>query len=298
VAFVSLRSFPAMLVSLFFAGLGFGSYYPIGVSMLSETFHGRSLGTVIGLHETGAPIGSTVGPFVASLLLLSQFDWRSSLMLGLVAVPFILVLLSVTIRRDHPMRGSGGVGFKIRSRSNYALIVVFAICVVGLDAGLTSMIPVYMVDVLKVGNSETALVYGATRFFGVVGIIISGFLSDRINKSTIIVVMVSLATSASVAIALLPYNAFFIIALAILATAFSSYWPVLMTMMSEISSNENLPKVIGFQRLANGLLGGGLTPLVIGYLADIIDFRTAFAYPIALGALGVITAVLLRTRRN
>ena len=104
--FISLQFFPAMLVSLFFAGLGFGSYYPIGISILSERFKGSRLGTFIGFHETGVPFGMTVGPIIASLLILVQIDWRSSLLLGLLAVPIILLLLSVTIKKDHPLDNS------------------------------------------------------------------------------------------------------------------------------------------------------------------------------------------------
>jgi MFS family permease len=292
--FISFQVFPAMLVSLFFAGLGFGSYYPIGVSLLSEKFRGRRLGTVLGLHETGVPIGSTVGPLIASLLLSIQLDWRSILALGLIAVPVMIFLLSQTIRSEMPLQTSKGIGFKISSWKTYALIITFAICVIGLDTGLTSMIPIYMVDVLHVSNSESALVYGATRVFGILGIVTSGYLSDRISRSTILVGAVSLATLASIAIALLPYNSLFIIALAVLAAASSSYWPVLMTIMSGITSNDDLPRVIGFQRLFNGLLGGGLTPVAIGLLADTFGFRTALAYPISLGAVGLVAAVSLK----
>jgi len=292
--FISLEFFPAMLVSLFFAGLGFGSYYPIGVSILSEKFRGRRFGTFIGLHETGVPFGKTIGPLIASALLLIQIDWRMSLILGLIAVPVILFFLSVAIRGDQPLSNSKGAGFKTRSWSTYIRLLVFAVCVVGLDMGLTSMIPIFMVDALHVGNSEVALVFGATRVFGTVGIVISGYLSDKFNKGSILVVVVSIATFAALAITILPYNAFFILALTTLAAASSSYWPVIMTIMSEISSKEDLPKIIGFQGMTCGLLGGGLTPVIIGYLADLFNFRTAFVYPIALGILGVIVAVSLR----
>ena len=292
--FITLHAFPMMLISLFFAGLGFGSYYPIGISLLSERFRGSRLGVILGIHETAVPIGATVGPLIASLLLAIQLDWTSILALGLMAVPAIVFLLSQTARGKKPLPTSKGIGFRISSWKTYTLIIAFAVCVIGLDTGLTSMIPIYMVDVLQVSNSEAALVYGATRVFGILGIVIAGYLSDRMNRNTILVVAISLATSAGIAIALLPYGAFFIIALAVMAAASSSYWPVLMTVMSGITSNDDLPKVIGFQRLFNGLLGAGLTPVVIGFLADTFGFRTALTYPVALGAIGIIAAVSLR----
>jgi len=150
-----------------------------------------------------------------------------------------------------------------------------------------------MVDSLHVSISEAAFVFGATRFFGIVGIIVAGFLSDRFNKSKILLATAAVTTSSAVLIAIMPYNLTFAVALAVLSAASSSYWPLVFTILSKVSSTDDLPKIIGFQGLTCGLLGGGLTPVIIGYIADIYNFRISFIYPIALGLLGILIAFSL-----
>ncbi|HJX23255.1 MAG TPA: MFS transporter [Candidatus Bathyarchaeia archaeon] len=296
--FVFSSSFPIMLISLFFAGLGFGAYYPLGISIISEKFRGGRLGTFIGLHETGVPIGMTIGPMIASVFMISNFSWNTSLFIGLFALPPIVVLLSSTIGRDKIITRSKRLWFKPDSWSIYLRVIILSICWVGLDSGFSSMIPVYMVDSLHVDISEAAFVFGATRFFGIAGIVIAGFLSDKFNKVRILLATASIATSAAVLIAIMPYNLVFAVAMAILAAASSSYWPLVITILSKISSMDDLPKIIGFQGLTCGLLGGGLTPVIIGYIADLINFKTAFIYPIALGLLGILIALSLNIAKK
>ena len=296
--FVFSSSFPIMLISLFFAGLGFGAYYPLGISIISEKFRGGRLGTFIGLHETGVPIGMTIGPMIASVFMISNFSWNTSLFIGLFVLPPIVVLLSSTIGRDKIITRSKRLWFKPDSWSIYLRVIILSICWVGLDSGFSSMIPVYMVDSLHVDISEAAFVFGATRFFGIAGIVIAGFLSDKFNKVRILLATASIATSAAVLIAIMPYNLVFAVAMAILAAASSSYWPLVITILSKISSMDDLPKIIGFQGLTCGLLGGGLTPVIIGYIADLINFKTAFIYPIALGLLGILIALSLNIAKK
>ena len=55
-------------------GLGFGARGPVTSALVTQLFHGKSWGAILGFLEIGSGLGGTLGPLLSGLL----FDWTGS----------------------------------------------------------------------------------------------------------------------------------------------------------------------------------------------------------------------------
>lgn len=69
-------------------GLGFGARGPLTSALVTQMFHGRSWGAILGFLEVGSGLGGTVGPLLSGLL----FDWTKSYVASFCLSMVILAL--------------------------------------------------------------------------------------------------------------------------------------------------------------------------------------------------------------
>ncbi len=69
-------------------GLGFGARGPLTSALVTQMFHGRSWGAILGFLEVGSGLGGTLGPLISGVL----FDWTKS-----YAVSFYLSMLILAL---------------------------------------------------------------------------------------------------------------------------------------------------------------------------------------------------------
>ncbi len=291
------RSYAAMMIFAFAAGLGLGVYLPQALTLLSEHYGRRRRGTIIGIHETAAPMGQMAGPLWAGAMLPS-LGWVGclrawSLPGALIAIAFLMIA---------PKRGDGGKGAGKAAGGGgwpwglYLPTILLVSFVWSANLGLISMIPLYMVRSSLADAAFAAFLMGITRFSGVLGQLAGGLLSDTIGRLKVLMAIVLVTAISTVGVAFAPYGSVMIASMLVQAMAASAFFPVTYAAISDNTSPRDRAKVIGVVNTSSGLLGGVLSPMIIGYLADTSGFQTAFLYPVVAGFLACPFVLHLRIR--
>ena len=150
------------------------------------------------------------------------------------------------------------------------------------------MIQAYLVDVAFV-----AFLVGATRFSGALGQLMGGSLSDAFGRFKVLMVAVLAMAVSTAGVAFAPYGPAMVASMVIQATATQAFYPIMFAIISDHTPPAARAKTFGMVNAANGLIGGSLAPIAIGYLADKFDFKIAFLYPVILGFLSCFLTLCL-----
>ena len=289
------QSYLTMLAVIFVAGLGLGTYLPQGLALLSQEYEKRKRGTIMGVHETAAPIGQAVGPLFVSMMLL-PFGWTGCIQawFALAAIPVISFLFVVPKYRANLSSGENMHEAREWPLRLYATVVLLNSCIWSANLGLLSMIPIYMVQVFLVDAVFAAFLVGATRFSGAFGQLMGGFLSDTVGRFKVLVAVVAVTAVSTVGVAFAPYGPVMIASMVIQAMATAAFFPVIFATVSDHTSSRTRAKVLGIINAAAGFIGGSLSPIIIGYLADEFNFKDAFLYPVILGFFACFLILYLR----
>jgi len=289
------QSYLTMLAVIFVAGLGLGTYLPQGLALLSQEYEKQKRGTIMGVHETAAPIGQAVGPLFVSMMLL-PFGWTGCIQawFALAAIPVISFLFVVPKYKANPTAGENVHEAREWPLRLYATVVLLNSCIWSANLGLLSMIPIYMVQVFLVDAVFAAFLVGATRFSGAFGQLMGGFLSDTVGRFKVLVAVVAATAVSTVGVAFAPYGPVMIASMVIQAMATAAFFPVIFATVSDHTSSRTRAKVLGTINAAAGFIGGSLSPMIIGYLADKFNFKDAFLYPVTLGFFACFLILYLR----
>jgi len=293
--FTISQSYLVMLALIFIAGLGLGTYMPQGLARLSQQYEKRRRGTIIGIHETAAPIGQAIGPLFVSMMLL-PLGWTGCIQawFALAAVPIISFLFVVPKYKSNPSESENMHEGREWSLRLYTTVVLLNSCIWAANLGLLSMIPIYMVQVFLVDVGFAAFLVGATRFSGAFGQLMGGSLSDAVGRFKVLITVVAVTAVSTVGVAFAPYGPIMIASMVIQAMATAAFFPVIFATVSDHTSSRTRAKVLGVINAAAGFIGGSLSPMIIGYLADNFNFKSAFVYPVALGFFACFLILYLR----
>ena len=290
-----LESLPGMHVGLFFLGISAGIYLPSGIAILTELVSQEHWGKALSIHEIAPNLALCTAPlFVESLL--RYLVWRHTLIvLGIslifAAVYFGLLGVKSTEKGKPPnLRAMTGL---MAVPSFWILGAVFVLAI-GWELGIYTMLPLFLVNELGYPRQFSNTLISISRVSGVVILFFSGFLIDRFgqNKAMLLFLIVSgicTITLGAVHGALIT-PAMILIQAASLACLF----PAVLTVVSRATSSDVRGLAVSLLVLIGFLVGGGMVPPFIGYLADSISFSFGFCF---IGALSLIMLPFLRFLR-
>jgi len=286
------RSFANLLILSFVAGAGLSAYLPQGLSLLSREYSQHHVGSVMGIHETAAPVGQTLGPlFVWSAI--ATLGWSGCLQawsLYSLAI-FIMVLFLVPGGKRIVKQSSRSAEELHTPNSLFFSMIAVQAAVWTCNLGLLSMVPVYLTQTFLLDVSYVAFIIGVSRIAGAVGQLSGGYLSDRLGRARILLLSTVMVFIATVWITSVPFSDFYMIGLFFQGIVSSAFFPVFFAMISDITDPSNRAKMMGLTNSIAGFIGGTVSPAVIGFLSDRFMFRVAFLYPIAIGVVGCVAAL-------
>jgi len=206
------------------------------------------------------------------------------------------ILIAIAFLTLAPKQGEGPKGVRVAPRGmGWPLGLYFATALLisfvwSANLGLISMMPLYLVRSSFADVAFAAFLVGITRFTGAIGQLAGGFLSDAIGRLRV------LTAASTIGVAFAPYGPAMMASMLAQAMAASAFFPVAYAAISDNTSAMNRAKVIGVVNTSSGILGGTLSPMIIGYLADCFGFQAAFLYPVIAGLLACPLVLYLRTR--
>jgi len=273
------------------AAMGASALYVIPTMVLSRFFV-RKRGRAVGWSSVGVSIGqATLVPIVA--ILIEEYGWRWAIRsLGLVVVVVTSFVGYAFLRKDPEsmgLRADGEEGYSsavmsreermvhtsvdwrprdaMKTGSFRLIILSYFFAVGGIISILTFVVP-HMI-LVGIDPVQASVAFGVIGAMSAVGSFLFGIVSDRLGRRATIV-----ATTSGIALSLftasiLPANLVMLYAWAILyGLTYGGCPEQYAAIITDYFGRRYSTSLFGFLTLGGGL-GGGLFPLIGGWLVDL-----------------------------
>jgi MFS family permease len=289
------QTYIMMIVFLALMGVLGGGYHPASPPLISVSVHPKNQGWALGLWLTGGSASFFLAPLMAAAIA-TTWGWRGPFIA--LAVPVIvfgvvfyvlLGRLTDTKKAEHRVTGNHNQTPPTPSRLRHLVpFIILSMFTAATIFSIISFIPLFAVDHFGVGTETAAafiaIIYSAGLWAGPLG----GYLSDRLGRVPVTLVVCFIAGPVIYLLNLAPYGL--------------GMGAVLLTigMISYIREPASLAYIIGrtSQRHRSTVLGiyyfgcmegGGIMTPVMGFLIDQFGFYLSFT--IAGAALVVVALV-------
>jgi MFS family permease len=295
------RGFQELFGFMAAEGLGETFYYPAAMSMISD-YHGQATRSrAMGIHQTSVYVGTIAGGFFAGLVG-ERCGWRWSFIFfgGLgILLGFILTRFLREPKRGPAEVGDAGTEAMVRVKKRMlireflttiwstptALILMGAfMCANFVALVLLSWMPKFLYDkfnfsLAMAGLSATIFVQAASM----VGSPLGGWLADVLRKRTpggrMLVQAVAVLCGAPFVVLCGQTRSVVLLvaALTIWGLFKGLYDSNIFAALFDVIAPEARGTAAGFMNMVGWLGGGGLAPLVIGYIAERRNLSVAIA---------------------
>jgi len=261
-------------------GLMEGSYCPTSFAATAAAAHPSRRGLLQGLQQSGfALFGFGLGPIIATQLL--QFaSWRQ--VFWVVAIPGFIVgiLLFAVLREPKDTQGGAAVGAVPQGKSagygevlknrNIVVCMLALMCAMACIFVLGGMLPNYLVDYLKLSQSQMGFVTSALGFGGFVGQFGVPGISDKLGRRPTAVISffgAAIAVWLFMGIGATPNSLFIML---FLVSFFSLGNVALITgpIATESAPTGLISAAIGIVVASGEIFGGGIAPVIGGAIAQ------------------------------
>lgn len=283
-------TYPSFSVVSLFIGLGAGIYLPSAIPILTAIFGSDNWGKVIAFHET-APSFSILFIPILTAVALRFFHWSDLFVILSMACLIVLISFWVFSPDTRPQKEKRARFSRILGRRDFWIMAMLWIFASSNSLGLYNVIPLFLVKEKGMYLEMANTIFGFSRVGGFLVVILAGFLVDRYGAKKILFLML-LATGLSTMGLSLAQTVPLLVAMLILqATVCVGFFPVALVAISKLTNLNERGTFTGTS-VAFGVVGGlGVTPFVLGAVADAWSFQTGF---LVLGVLTTLSSMLLR----
>ena len=283
-------------------GFAEGAFSPPSLVATMEAAKPHRKGMTTGLQQMSA---SLLGLAIAPILVTQLMHYIEGRYIFLIAAPpglLIAFLLWRTIREPVAHAGPAVEDVdtaQLQSVFRYRNVILGALCMlVWLNAiiVLTAFLPSYFMDFMKLPVATMGFIMSAAGVGAVLGSAIIPGLSDRLGRKFCSIASVVGAASALIALSRIGVNPIMLFITLLIACAFLSG---LITMTVGPIAIESVP--VRLRATASGtviavgeIFGGGVSPLIAGYMAHHFGIASIFPLSIRGLAVGLVACLLLR----
>lgn len=298
--FVSLLAIRAAM------GVAEGAFTPASVAATGEASLPARRGFNQGLQlSMFSLLGLGFAPIIATQLLQVLPSWHWVFMVSCIPGLVMAVLIARTLRSDTPetarVASPGAASPRWRGLFRSRNVVLATLAVLCAMAGIfviSAMVPIYLEHVLKLGTQQMGFVVSAIGLGGFVGSFGLSALSDRIGRRPV-------AIGAFIGSAVLLYafaqtganpHMLFVLLFGLSMCALGLLGLLSGPIATEAAPAGLIASSVGFVSGAGEIFGGGLAPVLAGYVAE--HFGLAYTLHVALGGFicgAVVSLFLLET---
>jgi MFS family permease len=301
-------SYPWLVACLGLFGAGYAGSMPAGGRAILGWFD-RDRGFAMGIRQTGVPLGGLIGAVVLPLSAAHLGGYRAALLIAaaLVAVPTAIVCLvyrEAPIDRPPPTTFRQLISGMHRLARDPRLIAVTLTCmtlVIG-QLALNGFLTVTAIQVLHVSPALAGSAFSCAFIAATMARLFWGWYSDKYMRESRIMllgILSAFGAAASLAVAFLqPSSAMLLIPAALALGFFGAGWNgVMAAALAEIGGADRAGSAIGLTLTAI-FAASAAGPLVFGAIADHASLSTAWMVNAAVGVLGVLPVLWLRSHER
>jgi predicted MFS family arabinose efflux permease len=287
-------------------GFADGAYTPTSIAATLEASASQRRGLNIGIQQMMLPLcGLGIAPLMVSMLL-KVIDWRWIFLL--FVLPGLALAYAVSrLFLDASTDGSKGRGTRLRLRDwlevlgfrNVALGGPLMLCWLTCLITTSAFLPNYLVDYLKLPFGQMSTVMSAIGLGSTVGTIALPWLSDVTGRKPIMVGSTIGALASLLMLARTGGQPASLFTWLFMVHFFNN---ALITLTVGPLCSESVPPALiatasGVVIAIGELIGGGLTPIVVGQIAQRIGIEHILRVPCVAMALGLVVSLLTRETR-
>ena len=287
----SMWGLGALLIVVGFAG---SLHFPSAITTITAEIQKSDWGKGLSVHQCAPPLSFVSAPLIAAALL-HWLSWRE-----IVAVWAGLAFFSAVL---YCFWGKGGefpgriVGIHnvktVGSIGSFWLIVgLLALAMTG-NAGIFAMLPLYFVTERGFDLGWANTLIGLSQLTGLIMLFFSGWLVDRYGQKKMIAFSLLLTGILTVLISFTK-GWWLIFVLFLQPAALTAFFPAGFAALARIAppSLRSVTSAVG-PPLAF-LIGGGATPLFLGYVAESFSFSTGLLFVGCFILLGPILVIFIK----
>jgi len=273
-------------------GTAAGLYLPSGIAAITHLTSEAHWGKALAVHELAPNLGFVTAPLLAEALL-AAISWRG--VLAVVGCAGILLGCCFAIwghaggLRGEPPRLQS-VARVARDPSLWVMALLFTFGI-GTGLGLYSMLPLFLVSEVGMARAAANTITGLSRLSCLAVLFVAGWLTDRIGDRRALVLCLTATGALTLCLGLFPGPTLTPTFIFLQAAAAVLFFPPAFAAVSRLAPAQMRNLAISLTTGVGVILGGGGVPALIGYLAEVASFSTAFT---VVGALAILSPLLLR----
>jgi ACS family hexuronate transporter-like MFS transporter len=295
--------FTALLGARLVMGLAEGGIMPISQLLVASQVDERHRGVAMGIAQG---LGSSLmGSFVAPVLLVgfaTAFGWRHAFFLAAVPALAVALVIAATIHDIGPTAGptddaraARGTLRQSLADKNVVCCAILSVLFVAYLVVCWAFMPLYLTRICGYDASTMSWLMGVLGIAATLFSFALPALSDRIGRRVVVGLVSLLAL-------VLPLGALFysnvpwgLALIFFIGWAFTGAMPLVMaTIPSESVAARNIGSALGICMGGSEILGGVLSPLLAGSLADRIGLTAPLYLLLAFALLSCVVALGLR----
>jgi MFS family permease len=282
-----------------------GTYCPTSFTAVAAASKPSRRGFNQGLQQSGfALFGLALGPIIATQLMNVVPSWRW--VFWIVAIPGFIVglLLFAVLREPKDTQGGKLIGaaeakgswLEVLRVPNILVCMAALLCAMSCVFVLSAMVPVYLINVLRLSAADMGVVTSAIGFGGFFGQFGWPGLSDRFGRKPLAVLgFVGAALAvwwfANTGASMMPlFIALFVCAFFCLGNVALITGPI----ATESAPAGLVSSAIGIVVGAGEIFGGGIAPYIAGGIADAYGLPSVLNVALAGVMLGIFVCLALR----
>jgi MFS family permease len=264
------------LISISLLGIGFGCFYTVSISMISDTF--KNKGKAIGTQSAMVSFAGITPLFV--LPLTEKIGWRPLILIYAIMSILLGILFynRVSEKKQETQSKREGLqnGVKIFKDSNVALLLVINAVVAFVWVGIISFLPIYLVEGKGINEPTAAVIFSLIFFTGAFLRPLIGVLSDMYNRRILIIGI--LFISALSCYLLTQVTSILLTAIGVILTAtVSSFFPLRSTYLMNKWPSKTRGSQMGMYSTVVIVLSS-LSPLIIALSRKHYTFDKIFQF--------------------
>jgi len=276
------QAYLMVIAFLIVMGLVGGGYHPSAPPLISASVRPENRGFALGCHLIGGSSSYFLSPLVGAYLA-TILGWRGAFIslaipIVLFGAAFHLVLgrrvnmnASSYKRGGRPKASPGGV-FRYRAIVAFMFLSTFTSAVL---TSTVSFLPLYMVDQFHVQEKTAAAFVAVIYLAGIWAAPLGGYLSDRMGRVPMILMICFLASPVFFLLNIVPYGIGFGLLLLTMGSILMMRMPVSEAYIVSEVPDHLRSTVLGIYFFC-AIEGGGVLTPVMGVLVDRFGFYSAF----------------------
>ena len=256
----------------FLLGLASGIYLPCGIPLITAVFSPKNWGKAISVHETAAGFSMLTVPFVVTFVI-SVMSWKSVFYLMSGACLLLAVVLHILSPDPRPEKeDKTGIMNIVRRKDFWIMTALWCSCAIA-SMGIYNIIPLYLVKERGIPIEAANTMFGFSRTGGFMAMIFVGFIIDRFNLKRLLMIFLLATGLSTIAIAVINIPWLLSATLFLQATFSVVFFPAGLVAISKLTTLGERSVFTGILMSMSGIIGPGLSPIVLGAIADVWSFQ-------------------------